>query len=505
MPFARPIFAPIARTARRAVERAAPSEGFTLIEALIAMVVLLVGIAAFVSLLSVSVHAEASSRAREGATNLARQILEDARTIPFDQLTPSDVVHELQLMPGLASGSESTWIIQRRGFTYTVTAKECSIDDPKDGYGKHDSTFCSFSNIEAEEDLTPIDLKQVTVDVEWTVRGLKHDVHQVETLTAAGRSIGLTANNLRLINPVVGAPTKPVVVSQPAAGELQFAFTTPTTAVAAVWSLEGARQSPQPVKKAGTTTEWVFSWQIPYPAVSDGTYLVSAQAIDSKGIEGPPVSISVTLIRGKPAAPKGLVAGFNTVYVSGTPKKVVDLQWQANTEKNVIGYRVYHVGGGSEPTRLACPESPSTLSLALSCIDFSPPKTTSPNLSYEVFALYREASGELLSEETGQGAGARVEVAGEPPTLVAPKTPTSLTAKKNADGSVTLTWPEVSGAAYYRVYRETTDYTGRYAFITSGTTTTFTDSDAVTRHKYWVTAVNSKLMESPFLVEPVEM
>src|SRR5437879_222093 len=87
------------RTCPCARRDASGEHGFTLIEALIAAVVLAIGIAAFFNSLNVSVHAEASSRARESATNIAREILEDARTIPYAQLEPYDVVHELQSMP----------------------------------------------------------------------------------------------------------------------------------------------------------------------------------------------------------------------------------------------------------------------------------------------------------------------------------------------------------------------------------------------------------------------
>src|SRR2546430_836768 len=105
----------------RALAAARRQAGFTLIEALIAALVLVVGIAAFFNALNISVHAQASTRAREGATNLAREILEDARTIPYAQLAPSNITSELQAMPGLASTSVKTWTIQRRGFTYTIT------------------------------------------------------------------------------------------------------------------------------------------------------------------------------------------------------------------------------------------------------------------------------------------------------------------------------------------------------------------------------------------------
>src|SRR5438270_815430 len=121
--------------------------GFTLFEVLIASVILIVGLAGLLGLLDTTVKSSRSTRAREGATSLAREILEDARTIPYDQLSPSSISGQLQEMNGLANATPgSAWHIERRGVTYTVTVSECSIDDSKDGFGVHDSTFCSDSN-----------------------------------------------------------------------------------------------------------------------------------------------------------------------------------------------------------------------------------------------------------------------------------------------------------------------------------------------------------------------
>jgi len=261
------------------------------------------------------------------------------------------------------------------------------------------------------------------------------------------------------------------------------------------WELEGVRQSPQPAKKPGSSTEWTFSWKIPYPEVTDGTYVVTAQAIDATGVEGPPVSITVTLLRGSPAAPKGLIGGFNTVNVSGSPTRVIELQWQANSERNVVGYRVYG------PSGLVCPRNSSgepsltTLSLSLSCIDFNAAAYSAS--TYEVTALYHQAllepEKEELSANIGEGARAILKVpSGEP---VRPSAPASLTATKNEDGSVTLTWPKVEGAAFYRIYRGSTDYTSRYGVSSEPT---FLDTDAVTALEYWVTAVSSTLTESTY-------
>ena len=63
--------------------------------------VLIVGLTTMFGLLDVSLKATASTRAREGATNLARGILEDAHTIPYAQLSPSAITGQLQAMNGL--------------------------------------------------------------------------------------------------------------------------------------------------------------------------------------------------------------------------------------------------------------------------------------------------------------------------------------------------------------------------------------------------------------------
>jgi type II secretory pathway pseudopilin PulG len=475
--------------------------GFTLIEVLMAAVILIVGIAALFGLLDSSVKATYQTRAREGATNLARQVLEDAHTIPYAQLSPSAITGQLQVMNALAdSSSAAGWQIQQRGITYTVTASECAIDDPKDGSGIHPSgIFCEEGGgVEGTKDQQPADLKRITVEVKWVAQGRTPVVRQAQTISAAGEAVGLSASNLRLIEPTgVSEPTAPVIIVEPANKTLVFTATGPTGTSGMSWSLDGNRQSPAPTLKEGTT--WTFSWVI--GGLSDGTYKVTAQAINSTGVVGPPFSISVTLIRGAPASPTVIAGGFNTINVSGTPKKVAELQWHANAERNVIGYRVYNPS-----KQLVCPESSSTLSLALTCIDFNPPAPTAANLKYEVVALYRKnvPGQEVLSSTvvSESPAGSFTLAGGEPPPA-GPNVPEApLTLVHNADGSVTLTWSAPkSGASvtFYRIYRGSTNYTSRYDVTGSGSTTTYVDTDAVGIHSYWVTAVSSNLTESPFL------
>jgi hypothetical protein len=391
-----------------------------------------------------------------------------------------------------SSGAEG-WQIARRGITYTVTVSECSIDDPKDGWGVHDSTFCKDpGEKEGTEDSQPADLKRITVDVRWVAKGRSPDVRQVGTLTAAGEAVGLSASNLQLSVPTVAAPGAPVI-TEPVNNLLTFTFAAPSSTTGAVWSLDGVRQTPDPEKG----TPWKFSW--PIAGLSDGLYKVTVQAVNASGVVGPPLTIPVTLIRGAPAAPKVTAGGFNTVNVAGTAKKVVELQWQANPERNVIGYRVYNPSN-----KRVCPENASTLSLALSCIDSNPPAPTATNLTYTVVALYRKAEkpSELLSEQVSEGAAASFTIAGGEPPPGGPNVPESpLTLVHNADGSVTLSWSAPrSGPAvsFYRIYRGGTNYDERYD-TASGAVTNYTDKDAVGEHSYWVTAVSSALTESPFL------
>jgi len=261
-----------------------------------------------------------------------------------------------------------------------------------------------------------------------------------------------------------------------------------------IWSLEGAKQ--EEVTPASKATSLTFSWAINESAqniyISDGTYQVAAEAVDTTGVIGPPISIPVRLVRGEPAAPSKIVGGFNTVYRSSAPAEVAELEWEASAERNVIGYRVY-----GPSTELVCPENLETLSTSTSCIDFS--ATGKPTeRTYAVVALYRNAA-----EEVKEGADRTVKVTQAESTP--PNEPVNLVATKNANGSVTLKWETPAGGevpASYRIYRGSKDYTSRYGttFATEcSSECSFTDTDASTTHEYWVTATSEHLAESPFL------
>lgn len=497
----------------RSLRRARGERGFTLIEVLITAVILIVGIMSLFGLLDATAHSASRTHFREGATNLARAIIEEAHTIPYAQMSTSGIESELQQLSGLADASSATgWQIKRNGVTYTVTASECAIDDPKDGVGFHEAgvTFCADSAPGAKEakeatDSQPIDLKQVTVTVAWQdlTRKAQPSISQVATFTAAGSAVGLNASSLQLILPEYSKKTAPLITSEPSNGELKFEVQAPTGTGRVDWSVNGVRQSTPATHGSGTA--YTFFWKI--AGLSDGSYQIGAQAVNEEGVVGPPVSITVTLIRNVPAAPKSIVGGFDTVLSGGKSTRIVELEWQSNSELNILGYRVYRPlqPSGRE---LACPSSSAALSLTTTCSDFSPPGTTATNLTYEVVALYRkwEPSSEplnaKLSEAVYEGSAGTLKVG----TAEAPHPPTSLKAVRNSDGTVTLTWvapatgPEVS---FYRIYRGSKEYSSRLGTTGSGTTVTFTDETTKLAHQYWVTAVGTSFAESEFL-GPVE-
>jgi prepilin-type N-terminal cleavage/methylation domain-containing protein len=474
--------------------------GFTVIEVLVAAVVLLIGLLSASALLDSSTETSAATNEREQATNLARQIIEDAQSIPYAQISPNSIVGQLQAMSGLANETAGpAWQISRRGVPYTVTVRECAIDDPKDGLGKHvngfgENWFCEgqteSTGKEPNEDATPEDLKRISVDIKWQAAGRSPDVHQVALLSSAGAAPGLAASELHLETPsvgdgVTGSPTQATVTEEPLSETLTFKTSAPAATKGVRWSLEGITQTSDATQTSATT--WSFSWPIPLKTVSDGTYEVSVQAIDSSGVAGPPVSIPITLIRTTPAAVTGLKGGFNEVSVLSVMHRVAEIEWQANTERNVIGYQVENPSG-----QRVCPESEGVLSTALSCIDFHPPALGLLNLTYSVSALYRNASGAVTLGPPG-----KITLAGL--LLGGPGTPSKLEAEKTAEGSVVLKWEAPTTGepvAFYRIYRGSTDYTGRYGV---STTTTFTDTDAATTHTCWGTAVTATLRESTFL------
>jgi type II secretory pathway pseudopilin PulG len=152
--------------------RSSGEDGFTIIEVMIAMVILIVGVLGTVVLLEGSMSSTARTTAREQGTNVARDLVERSRQFAYSSMTmvPTAAIPASATSPGApatpgapavlrnslpasdnataVTGSPplSTFELTRRNTTYTVTVFACSVDDPSDGIGVGDATFCAGSN-----------------------------------------------------------------------------------------------------------------------------------------------------------------------------------------------------------------------------------------------------------------------------------------------------------------------------------------------------------------------
>src|SRR4051794_37042671 len=82
--------------------------GFTVIEILAAMLILLVGVFGTVSLIDGANATTASTKGREGATNLGRELVESARSVDYDKITQADIEEAMQAKPGLGDDESGT-------------------------------------------------------------------------------------------------------------------------------------------------------------------------------------------------------------------------------------------------------------------------------------------------------------------------------------------------------------------------------------------------------------
>ena len=140
--------------------------------------VLVVGVLGTLTMASRASEGTATTKAREGATNLAREVIEKTDSLRYRTVEPSTVATRLaeqyeRFNAGYGTTPEygSTapgyggWTVVRRGIAYGISVSVCYVDGPADGLGAHDATFCPGAAGTA--DSQPVDLKRATVRVTW--------------------------------------------------------------------------------------------------------------------------------------------------------------------------------------------------------------------------------------------------------------------------------------------------------------------------------------------------
>src|SRR4051794_521492 len=147
-------------------------QGFTLVELMVAALVLVIGMTATLSVLNTGLKKTTLNGERVAATNLARELTETARQADYDKLTPTQLASVLQAAnTNLVPAGGSAWTLKRRNTTYTIESSVCVYDDPVD---QLDATTpdnrCALAagTPTTTGDTNGDDFRRVSFNVRWT-------------------------------------------------------------------------------------------------------------------------------------------------------------------------------------------------------------------------------------------------------------------------------------------------------------------------------------------------
>lgn len=451
--------------------------GFTLVEVMVAMLVLLVGILGTLKLFDGALTGTAGNNARVGATNLGRELAETARGLDYDKLTPALLADTLQAR-GL--GAATPWKIVRRGVSYTIAESVCTYDDAADKIASSaPDNVCSSLPPGATGDDNGDDFRRVTFDVSWSDQGRTRSLAHNELVANPAGGLGPRITSL--------SPLTQTITTNLSTATITYQ----TVAAAALhWRADNGEDE---ANATGGPTNWVVNWSIGSVGsgeILDGTYRVTGQAFDSLGVPGDSKLATVILNRRRPYAPPSLSGGHDT-RVSDW----VDLEWALNSERDIIGYRVFWSGpddvAGNGDDVQVCPSNPVALlsEEASSCTDLGP--ADGGATQYYVVAYDRNPADQVAA-----GDRRSVSIAAPGPRPDPATGP--LVATTGANGDPVLTWqaPPTGAVSFYRIYRDGTAIGNRHD-RTGNSARTWSDDDAgATGHQYWVTAVNSQYNES---------
>lgn len=478
--------------------------GFTVVETLMAMVVLLVGVLGVAMMLFTALEVGRTTRTREAATNLGRELVESARSVRYDQLRTGGADAALQGLGGLGDVDDAPgWQIERRGVRFVVTVEACAYDDPKDGRAAVDPALGACSSPSATlatstTDLNGDDYRKLTVRVR-----------------AGAVDVPLTAN---VVNPTGGfGPRITTVATRPSADgervvrvdasadEVEVDVTT-TAAASLNWDAGDTRHGGQ-LGNTGAGTHWSIGWSLGSPPVAGAdvcgspitwtpdapAYLATFQPFDRSGLPGDLRTTVVAVDRSLPYRVCDVAGGRNPRFGGA-----VDLQWRASFEGDVVSYRVSRVGPGGQESEV-CGDVRGT-----ECVDHAPPDGAD-DVEYRVRARQQ---GFALG--TALGPAATVGVAPVPADQGAgPDAPAGVTVRSDPTAPrPTVAWtasadPDV---VLYRVYRDGTAIDDRIGRVSAGATQlSFVDRDpGGVERTYSVSAVHRSFAESAAVeAEPV--
>ena len=479
---------------RTSLKKGSQESGFTLVEVLVASLVLAIGVFATFTMLDTAGRTAGANNARIGASNLVREISEYARGTDYNLLQPATVDAALREHSRITG--TNNWKIERRGVTYTVKTSVCTFDDPKDGLSAADPPYpCSpkaAAVAGAPVEVNPDDFRRVTIKLEWADRSGEHSLTQVALVVNPSGGLGPRITSFP-------EPAAQITAGTTVSWTAAVNPITTTAADALHWTVDDGLS--QGDLSGSSATSWAFAWDLGVlgtaPFTMDGVYSVSAQAFDSRGVPGESRSITVHLNRRIPFEPTNVTVGQNVQHGG-----VIDLDWLRNLERDVIGYRIWRVGLLGARTQI-CMDLPLDYTVKTSCTDDPPAGFTLPVgfPHYVVAAVDRtDLKSDVSAVRNGDEKGVFLAAQSTRPDAPVLNTPTIV------DGLPVMTWtaPSVDSGAgqrpirLYRIYRDGgTGLADRYD-VTVNASTTWTDPDPgnTTAHTYRVSAVDDRNNES---------
>lgn len=318
--------------------------GFTIVEVMVAMVLLLTGVLGLVQMADTANKLTVNNRTRVEATGLARQVIETARDISYSSLSDASLVSSLQAQAGLADADVTTpgWQIlnSRQNRDFTITAAVCTLDDDKDGAratganapsgtgvgpGRNAAGFCTQSIGEnttpTNVDGNPDDYRRINVNVSW-VRPTGVTVSCggdsggsgtscVTQSTLISNPSGGLGPNIKTVShkphpPAAFNPTPWVdPMEEAAVTSADFDVETQSGADQVNWNMDDGKSNGTAIANTGDTTGtlWHFTWDFGDKSKTvDGTYTATLQAFLSNS-GGNAFPHQVTLNRYIPSAP----------------------------------------------------------------------------------------------------------------------------------------------------------------------------------------------------------
>lgn len=518
-------------------------DGHTLVELLVAMVLITVGVLGTMSLIDRASAGTSQTKQREGAVNLARELADTAQGMPFAAVTAGSIQPELKTrgFPDDEPSSSGTWEIKRRGVTYRVEATACSVDDGGDGRGEHPSTagFCADSAA-GTADSTAADYKRVTlrvmpptgrqVTVTAVVGGTRGASGPGGGGGGGGGGTGGGVDALTITAPALQfgqvtascwatCTSHTLHASQPTA--VSFRATTASSTPMVKWYLDGTHVGT--TNGPGTTFNW--TWTLP-PAQPDGIYQVAAQAFDASGAtaSGNVRSVDVTLNRFRPDATAFVpaLAGRNHLFSNVPEIETYPATNTVRVDRDVAQFEAWRYVPRFSG-RAACVGAATVRW----CRDTGY-SSSSSEIKYALYPYDLDPSGVLRIASTFSGYSRDVMLAN-----ARPYQPRNFTATRTGPSTVVLSWTApVSNTATaapggdpdtttdcvdtFRIYRRDADttawsFTDRYDRTAFGNvhslcgtqgSTSYTDEAAVGAKVYRITAVDTRLSESDWALKP---